>query len=200
MEKTYRHASSDRVKGHSWYPNAPAFHKKKVYSVQKATPEQTLERLVQLYQRPLLRMCCVILRDAASAEDAVQETYLRAYRGLNAFRGASSEKTWLTAIALNVCRDMRKSAWWRHTERRFTPEDMEGKPSTPACAAQGEYLALGQAVARLPEKYRNAVLLYYDQDMTLAEAAQVLKTSPATVSKRLARARAMLKEELEVHL
>ena len=167
--------------------------------MEKATPEQRLEELVLLHQHPLLRMCCVILRDAALAEDAVQETFLRAFRKLDAFRGASSEKTWLTAIALNVCRDMRKSAWWRHTERRFTPEDMEGKPSTPACGDTGESLALGQAIARLPGKYRDAVLLYYYHDMTLAETAQVLNTSPATVSKRLARARAMLREELEVH-
>ena len=168
--------------------------------MEKATPEQTLERLAQLYQRPLLRLCCVILRDAASAEDAVQETYLRAFRGLHAFRGASGEKTWLTAIALNVCRDMRRSAWWRHMERRFTPEDMADTPAAPANADTGDSLALGQAIARLPGKYRDAVLLYYYHDMSLAEAAQVLNTSPATVSKRLARARAMLKEELEVRL
>ena len=163
-------------------------------------PDETLSRLINQYQSPLLRTCCVLLRDPAAAEDAVQETFLKAYRGLKHFRGASSEKTWLTSIALNVCRDMRKSAWWRHTERRFTPEDMEGKPSTPAGVEPGESLALGQAIARLPGKLRDAVLLYYYHDMTLTEAAQVLKTTTSTVSKRLARAREMLKKELEVQL
>lgn len=160
------------------------------------SPARTLERLVQLYQRPLLRICSVILRDAALAEDAVQETFLRAYRGLAAFRGEAGEKTWLTSIALNVCRDMRRSAWWRRTERRVTPEDLP----LPAPAQDESALALGQAIARLPGKYRDAVLLYYYHDMSLAEAAQVLHTSPATVSKRLTRAREMLKKELEVHL
>lgn len=157
-------------------------------------PECTLIRLFSQYHTPILRMCCVILRDPGAAEAAVQETFLRACRSLNAYRGEASEKTWLTAIALNVCRDMRKSAWWRHTERRVTPEDL----SLPAPERAPEALALGQAIAHLPEKYRDAVLLYYYQDMTLQEAAILLKTTPSTLSKRLARARQMLRKELEV--
>ena len=156
-------------------------------------PEHTLNRLISQYHTPILRMCCVILRDPAATEDAVQETFLKAYRSLTTFRRESSEKTWLTAIALNVCRDMRKSAWWRHMERRVTPEEL------PIAAPQQDpdALALGQAIANLPEKYRDAVLLYYYQDMTLTEAAQALKTSPTTLSKRLAHARNLLRAELE---
>lgn len=160
--------------------------------MEQTSPEQRLTRLVEAYQRPLLRLCCVILRDAAAAEDAVQETFMKAYRSLAAFRQEASEKTWLTSIALNVCRDMRKSAWWRHTARSLPLEEL----SLPAPAQDENALLLGQAIARLPEKYRDAVLMYYYQDMTLAEAAQVLRTSPATLSKRLARAREMLRREV----
>ena len=160
-------------------------------------PECTLDLLIAQYYTPILRLCCVILRDPAAAEDAAQETFFKAYRGMGSFRRESSEKTWLTSIAMNVCRDMRKSAWWRHNDRRYTPEDMEGKPSTPAWSEPGEFLDLGRAIADLPEKYRDAVLLYYYQDMTLEETAKVLKTTPSTISKRLARARALLKTALE---
>lgn len=155
-------------------------------------PEQILTRLVSRYQAPLLRLCSVILRDASAAEDAVQETFVKAYRSLSGFRQEASEKTWLTAIALNVCRDMRKSAWWRHAARSLPLDELP----LPAPTQDENAFALGQAIARLPEKYRNAVLLYYDQDMTLTEAAKVLNTSPATVSKRLARAREMLRREV----
>lgn len=156
------------------------------------TPEQTLTRLVTLYETPLLRLCCMVLRDASAAEDAVQETFLKAYRSLSGFRREASERTWLTAIALNVCRDMRKSAWWRHASRSIPLEEL------PLAAPQQDEsaIALGQAIARLPARYRDAVLLYYDQNMTLAEAAEVLHTSPATLSKRLARAREMLRREV----
>ena len=61
-------------------------------------------------------MCCVYLRDASMAEDAVQETFLKAYRALDSFKGDSSEKTWLYSIAMNVCRDMRRLAWY-HAHR-----------------------------------------------------------------------------------
>lgn len=159
-------------------------------------PEHTLDRMISRYHTPILHFCCAILRDPAAAEDATQETFLKAYRNLQTFRQESSEKTWLTAIALNVCRDMRKSAYWRHTEKRVTPEELD----RPAPEQDPEALALGQAIADLPVKYRNAILLYYYQDMTLQEAAMLLKTTPSTLSKRLARARALLKKELEVQL
>ncbi len=162
----------------------------------ESLPEDTLARMISRYHTPILRLCCVVLRDAMAAEDAVQETFLRAWKNLSTWRGEASEKTWLTAIALNVCRDMRKSAWWRHTERRVTPEELP----IPAPEPSAEAFGLGQAIANLPEKYRIAVLLYYYQDMTLQEASFLLKTTPSTLSKRLARARALLKKELEVTL
>ncbi len=159
-------------------------------------PDITLNALISQYHTTILHLRCIILLAPTAAEDAVQETFLKAYRSLPAFRQEASAKTWLTSIALNVCRDMRKSAWWRHTERRVTPEELP--LSTPPQDADA--LALGQAIARLPEKYRNAILLYYYQDMTLQEASTILKTTPSTLSKRLARARSMLKKALEVTL
>ncbi len=159
-------------------------------------PNDTLERIVAQYYTCILRMCCVILRNPTAAEDAAQETFLKAYRSFHTFRGQSSEKTWLTSIAINVCRDMQRSAWVRHTEKRVTPEDLP--LSVPA--GDDDALALGQAIAGLPEKYRDAVLLHYYQDLTLQEAAIILKTTPSTISKRLTRARDMLRQALEVTL
>lgn len=158
-----------------------------------SNPEQTLERLISLYYTPILRLCHVILQDRSSAEDAAQDTFLKAYRGLGNFRGQCSEKTWLTSIAVNTCRDMRKSAWFRHTEKRITPEELP----IPA-PSQEDSLALMQAIRSLPEKYRDVILLYYYQDMTMQETAFALKTASSTIAKRLARAREMLRKALEV--
>lgn len=72
--------------------------------------EQTLNRLVERYQTDLLRMCYLNLRDAELARDAVQETFLKAYRSMEHFRGDCQEKTWLMRIAINTCRDMRRCA------------------------------------------------------------------------------------------
>ena len=91
--------------------------------------EETFSRLVAEYQKPLLHMCTMMLRDDAAAEDAVQETFVKAWRALPQFRRECSEKSWLMRIAINTCRDMTRTAWFRHTERRvdYYLEASDGK-------------------------------------------------------------------------
>ena len=79
---------------------------------------RVFEQLVDQYQTALLRTCYLYLRDRTQAEDAVQETFFKAYRNLSQFRGESSFKTWLLRIALNTCHDMRKTSWFLHMDRR----------------------------------------------------------------------------------
>ena len=149
---------------------------------------QALTRMVAEYQGALLRMCYLYLQDASAAQDAVQETFLKAYKGYEAFRGESQERTWLMSIAINVCRDMNRSAWLRHIDRRVTPEDV------PLPAPQDEEaLALAEAIRRLPNRHRDVILLYYYQDMTIKEVAEALHAAPSTLLKRLNQAKDKLK-------
>ena len=67
--------------------------------------EEEITYLVETHQLALLRLCFAYLHDQALAEDAVQETFLKAYRKLGQFQGNSNVKTWLSAIAINCCRD-----------------------------------------------------------------------------------------------
>lgn len=76
-----------------------------------------LDRLMEQYGSSLLRMSALYLKDASLAQDAVQETFLKAYRHLGDYRGESSEKTWLTTICVNTCRDMLRNPWFRHRSR-----------------------------------------------------------------------------------
>lgn len=155
--------------------------------------EERLTGLVEKYQDMLLKTCFVYLKDQGLARDAVQETFLKAYRGLEGFRGESSEKTWLIRIAVNVCRSMTRSGWFRRVDRRFTPEEL------PAAPGETDETALDvmAAVMKLPAKYREAVTLYYWQGMTAAEIAAAVGTSQSTVSGRLKKARQMLRAALE---
>ena len=157
------------------------------------TPEDRLTHLVEVHQLALLRLCFAYLHDQTLAEDAVQETFLKAYKALPRFRGESSEKTWLMRIAVNTCKDISRSAWLRHTDRRRPPEDMPLASPPPNDEAE----ALARAIARLPRKYKAVILLYYYQDMGQEEVAQALKVTASTVSRRLARARDMLRDALE---
>lgn len=151
------------------------------------------ERLVQEHQTSLLRTCYLYLRDAAQAQDAVQETFLKAYRSLDGFRGQSSEKTWLIRIAMNTCHDMRKTTWYRLFDRRLTPEMLPDAGIPPE-----EYDdSLLMAVMDLPVKLREVVLMYYYHELSTHEIAEVLGIARSSVSGRLKRARERLKTLLE---
>ncbi len=146
--------------------------------------ESALIRLMRQYEKDVLKVCTVCLRDLTLAEDATQETFFKAFRAMNRFRGDSSEKTWLMRIAINTCKDIRRGAWFRHTDRSVSLDRLP-EPSVPP---QADSILVTMEVMRLPVREREAVLLRYYQNMTLAEVAQVLGISATAVTKRLKKA------------
>ena len=157
------------------------------------TPEEILNRLVEQYQTTLRRMCFVILRDEELAKDAVQDTFLKAYKNIAVFRGECSEKTWLMRIAINTCRDVKRSAWFRYLDRRVTPEDLP----TPIVQTSERSVELTSEIMKLPPKLKEAIILYFYQQMTTREIAEVLGIPQSTVATRLKRAKEKLKSLLE---
>lgn len=159
----------------------------------EAASEEMLNRLVAQYQTPLRRMCFVILRDEELAKDAVQDTFFKAYKNIAAFRRECSEKTWLMKIAINTCRDVKRSAWFRLLDRRVTPEDLPA----PIVQTSEESVELTIAIMKLPPKLKEVIILYYYQQMTTREVADVLNIPQSTVSTRLRKAKEKLKFLLE---
>lgn len=159
------------------------------------TPDRqaVLERLMTQYGTALLRMCTLHLRDAALAEDAVQDTFLKAYKRLDDLRDAGRERAWLMSIAINTCRDYLRTAWLRHIDRRVTLDLLP----EPTCESIWPDTTVITEVMRLPQKLREAVLLRYYQGMKLSEVAEVLGISTSTVKQRLDRANTILRGRLE---
>lgn len=155
--------------------------------------EITIRQMIDENQTVLLRMCYLYLHDVQLAEDAVQETFIKAYRALDSFRGEASARTWLTRIAMRTCMDMQRGFWFRRVERRVTPEML---PDRAQEVEDGES-ALTLAVMNLPKKEREVTLLYYYQDMTVNEIAETLGVTQPTVSYRLRCAKEKLRTELE---
>lgn len=149
--------------------------------------------MVDEYQTMLLRMCYLYLRDRTLAEDAVQETFIKAYRSMQSFRGDSSEKTWLMKIAMNTCCDIHRSRWFRLIDRRYTPE-MLPEAAEPFEQEEEDLVA---EIMQLPLKLREVIVLHYYQNMNVTEIADSLGISQSSVSGRLKRGREKLRALLE---
>lgn len=146
-----------------------------------------IDEWVRMYGDAILRMCCICLNDYHLAEDAVQETFLHAYQNYAGFRGECAPRTWLSSIAINVCRSMRRGAWFRRLVCR--PDD--GREQISASLPGDERLI--DALRALPDGLRDVVVLHYYQGMKIDEIAAAMKISASAVSMRLTRARAQLK-------
>lgn len=157
------------------------------------TPLEQLDQWILTYEKDLLRICCMYLRDWSAAEDAVQETLLKAYKQMDSFRGDSHVKTWLTQIALNQCRDMRRSAWYRYVDARVCVDQLP--VTTPPPSA--DHLALSMAIMKLRPRYLEVVLLYFYEGYRMKEIARMLHITEAAVSARIRKAKQKLKIELE---
>jgi len=148
--------------------------------------------MIARYGDGILRLCLLYLGDRQLAEDAFQETFVKAWKNRNAFRGESSEKTWLSHIAVNTCRDMMRSGWFRLLKR----SEPEEKLFDIAAPQQEKDTSVRDAILSLPGKYREVIVLYYDQEMKLREIADLLGLPVNSVSTRLRRARTLLKAQL----
>ena len=141
------------------------------------------------YGTDILRYCFMFLGNRSDAEDATQETFLKAWRNIGRFeaRNGCSPKTWIIRIAGNTCRDYLRKGWHRHESRLITDEDLEKLGSAPA-----EDREMIMDIMNLPEKYRQAILLVFWHGMTIREAAKCMRASESTVCRRLEKARKMI--------
>lgn len=151
--------------------------------------EEHFRALVRRHGTGLLRMCLLYLGDRQLAEDAVQETFWKAFRAMDKFRGESEIGTWLTRIAINTCKTMRRASWLRARPTDRLPE--AGAPD------RYEDATVARAVMRLPRKERECVILYYYREMRADEVAQTLGVTREAVYNRLKRARARFKDRLK---
>lgn len=145
------------------------------------------ETVYDTYGKAVYRLAMVYLGRHADAEDVTQEVFFRFLYRAPAFTDESHQKRWLLRVTANLCRDQLRGFW----RRRVT----ELEDTLPAAAPE-EREALS-AVARLPEKYRLPIHLYYYEGYSVAEIAEILKLGQSAVKMRLKRGREQLKLDLE---
>ncbi len=156
-------------------------------------PEYQLSAWFSEYGDSVLRMCYVYLKDRQLAEDAMQDTFIKAWRSMDKRRGTSSVKTWIMRIAINTCKDYKRAAWFKHVDRAASAESY----ALSAQPVETDSRILFDDLMQLPDKLKQAVLLHHYQGMTLDETASALSISRSAVSGRLSKAYSMLRGFLE---
>lgn len=170
--------------------------------------EAAVRAITQRYNRRLFRIARSILRNDAEAEDVVQETYVRAFTGLDTFRGDAAFGTWITRIALNEAlgrlRKQRTTVDWEAYGANRPQAEIIHFPASAAggdperAMAQGEVRAvLEQAIDALPESFRIIFVARIVEGMSVKETADLFGLQPETVKTRLHRARRLLRAELD---
>jgi RNA polymerase sigma-70 factor (ECF subfamily) len=162
---------------------------------------EMFEVIVRRYNTQLYRVGMAYLRDHAQTEDAMQNTYLKAFLNLRRFQGNAAFATWLTRIMINECLMIIRG---RKRFKMETIDDADARPDSPLVAVpaadpvaeQEIKTVLGQAIQALPRAYRAVYLLREVQELSTQETAQCLGVSPANVKVTLHRARERLKEQL----
>ena len=157
------------------------------------TRRERLSSLVLLYEKDMLKLCFVYLRDMELARDALQESFLKAYRFLDSYQGGASEKTWLTRIVINTCKDFRRSAWFRIGRQAVSADSLPLSVPPPDVV----HMDLMTAIMKRTVKNREVILLKYQQGFSNQEIADLLHLSPMAVSKRLHQAYDRMKMNLE---
>ena len=144
--------------------------------------------LAETYRSMVYRIALNFYRNPQDAEDTTQEVMLKLYLRTESFENQNHARNWLIQVTLNHCRSVWRSPW----RQRMSLEELTA--AIPFSCSEDEELF--QAVMDLPEKHRTVLYLFYYEDMSVREIAQVLKLSETAVTSRLSRARKALKDEL----
>jgi RNA polymerase sigma-70 factor (ECF subfamily) len=159
--------------------------------------DRAFDALLARYEQKIYRLCCAMLRDRAHAEDTAQESLVRIWKALDGYDGRASLSSWVYAITRNRCLTALE-------RRRFMDSLDDGDVETEiAVLARPDQAPsddrseqLRELVDLLPERLRRTLVLYYFEERSTREVAQMLGCPEGTVKTHLFRARAALTEQL----
>jgi RNA polymerase sigma-70 factor (ECF subfamily) len=181
-----------------------------MWRVQMQDDHSAFIRLIERWEKPILRLCSRMTGDVHRGEDLKQETFVRVFARRKDYRPEARFSTWVWRIALNLCYDeLRKRQ--RRAERSLEEQasdaqaDLAGSPTedlapdAQATAAE-ESALVRQALLRLSEPHRTVLVLRYCEGLKLREIAEILELPETTVASRIAVALASITRTLEPEL
>lgn len=151
---------------------------------------QKLQELVTLYQDNLFAVAFNICKNTQDAEDVVQDTFIRYYTLKKEFDSRQHIRAWLIRVTINRAKNVNHTFWRRN---KLSLEDYMETLSFETRESEN----LFETVMKLPEKYRIVIHLFYYEDYSVNEIADILKISESNVKVRLSRGRRLLREALK---
>lgn len=151
--------------------------------------QPNLEQVIHTYADMVYRLAYAYLRNAADADDAFQDVFLKYAEKSPACTSDEHLKAWLLRVTINRCRSHYRSHWWRH----FIPLDEARLSAAPPPSDP----ALDEALNRLPAKYRHVIHLHYFENYATSEIAKLTGQRESTVRAQLTRGRKMLEALLK---
>lgn len=160
-------------------------------SLARGQYREAFERLLELYKEKVFHLACSMLGNETQAEDATQDIFLKAWKGLPGYNGQASLSTWLYTISRNTC----LTALKRRTAHATVSLDDPGAEGTVESLARcedpekGASMDVHQMLVQLPEKYRQVIMLFYLEQKSYEETAALMGIPLGTVKTFLYRAR-----------
>lgn len=149
--------------------------------------KEQAEQVVDRQADAVYKLAFAQLRNRSDADDVFQEVFLRYVKRAPVFESAQHEKAWFLRVTLNCCKRLWASPW----RKRSVPLEETIQADTP----ENHYLA--EELKKLPKKYGAVLHLFYWEDMTVEEIADLLGLRPGTVKSRLSRGREKLRDNLK---
>ena len=157
-----------------------------------------IDQYIRQYGKRLYGLCLSLCANPFDADDLYQETWLRAVKSISQYDPSKEFEPWLTKICVNTYRNvLRRLARSPFLDFKTNEEKDALLCAIPDTTENSDYSPLYEAINRLPEKYRVAVILFYFQSMDIAATAHVMGIPEGTVKSRLSKARKLLKEVLD---
>lgn len=151
---------------------------------------QPVQQLIERYQNSLYAAAFNTCQNQMDAEDVVQETFVQYYTSRKEFESEQHIRAWLLRVVINKARNINRTFWKKN---KYSLEDYIETLTFPNSQSRD----LFEEVMKLPDKYRIVIHLFYYEDYSVREIADILKLSESNVKVRLSRGRALLRDSLK---
>lgn len=158
------------------------------------TNEDEVNRIISLYGNQILRMSYLMLNDYDLAQDVVQDTLIKVIKKYSTLQNKENEKTWIMRIAINQCKNQLRGQW---IKKIILYEDETKYDKRTIELEVNEDDNILESILSLNDKYKEVILLYYYQELSIKEIASALGKKESNIQQLLKRARQQLKERME---